>query len=380
MSRPTPLNILLLLLQGADSFRMHAALQPPSSALAGGADVRMQMAPAASTPAAAAAAVALLVRAAETRAEESHAVIEALVGLEKTMRAEAKADAKLSGATLDALDGAWRLCFTTGTVDTQKKIGKINYFPLKAVQTFDTTTEPMAITNGIYVGDVALVRFFGPFEFNEGTRKLTFDFDEISLLGLRIPLPKGGAAQIGAASGLGSKSNVARAKRELPAFFNWISAPALPASLTPPPLRPLHLRSCVHLGERGHRDGARRRRRACPLATRPGSAGEDEGVSVPSGALLALLWACLSAACLSAVCGTGGLTYCFFKKLNMAAVGQCPPRGAPWPVPPGQCQSQCCEWSSSRSQSRSLPSSLRGARRLAATAALAPTCSRSTPF
>jgi len=106
----------------------------------------------------------------------------------------------------------------------QKKIGKINYFPLKAVQTFDTTTEPMAITNGIYVGDVALVRFFGPFEFNEGTRKLTFDFDEISLLGLRIPLPKGGAAQIGAASGLGSKSNVARAKRELPAFFNWISA------------------------------------------------------------------------------------------------------------------------------------------------------------
>mmetsp|Transcript_11698 Transcript_11698/g.37366 ORF Transcript_11698/g.37366 Transcript_11698/m.37366 type:complete len:255 (-) Transcript_11698:50-814(-) len=222
LAGPTPLNLLrsLLMLQGADSFRMHAALQP----LAGGADVRMQMAPAASTPAAAAAAVALLVRAAETRAEESGAVIEALVGLEKTMRAEAKADAKLGGAMLDALDGAWRLCFTTGTVDTQKKIGKINYFPLKAIQTFDTTTEPMAITNGIYVGDIALVRFFGPFEFNKGTRKLTFDFDEISLLGLRIPLPKGGAAQIGAASGLGSKSNVARAKRELPAFFNWISA------------------------------------------------------------------------------------------------------------------------------------------------------------
>ena len=41
--------------------------------------------------------------------------------------------------------------FTTGTVETQSKLGrKINYFPLRATQTFDTRT--MAITNGIYLG------------------------------------------------------------------------------------------------------------------------------------------------------------------------------------------------------------------------------------
>jgi hypothetical protein len=78
--------------------------------------------PQSSTPAAAADAVALLMKAAETKAADSQAVINALVGLEKTMRAEAKLNAGLSYATLDALDGAWRLVFTTGTVDTQKKV------------------------------------------------------------------------------------------------------------------------------------------------------------------------------------------------------------------------------------------------------------------
>lgn len=75
-----------------------------------------------SIPASAAEAVAFLTKTAETKAEDSQAVINALVGLEKTMRAEAKLEAGLSSATLDALDGAWRLVFTTGTVDTQKKV------------------------------------------------------------------------------------------------------------------------------------------------------------------------------------------------------------------------------------------------------------------
>jgi hypothetical protein len=66
--------------------------------------------------------VALLTKTAETKAEDSQAVINALVGLEKTMRAEAKLDAGLSRATLEALDGAWRLVFTTGTADIQKKV------------------------------------------------------------------------------------------------------------------------------------------------------------------------------------------------------------------------------------------------------------------
>ena len=56
-------------------------------------------------------------------------------------------------------------------------------------------------------------------------RRLNFDFEQIALLGLRFNLPKGGAAKIGASTGLGAESNVVNAqKRELPAFFNWISA------------------------------------------------------------------------------------------------------------------------------------------------------------
>jgi len=78
--------------------------------------------PPTNTPAAAAEAVDFLTQAAETKAEDSQAVIDALVGLEKTMRAETKRDPRLSEATLAALDGAWRLVFTTGTVDTQKKV------------------------------------------------------------------------------------------------------------------------------------------------------------------------------------------------------------------------------------------------------------------
>jgi hypothetical protein len=83
----------------------------------------------------------------------------------------------------------------------------------------------MIITNGIYLGeDWTIVKFFGTFDFDFKKRKLEFDFDEISLLGLRIPLQAGQAAQIGASSGLGSESNVENAKRERQAFFNWISA------------------------------------------------------------------------------------------------------------------------------------------------------------
>lgn len=65
--------------------------------------------------------------------------------------------------TLENLDGAWRLIFTTGTIDTQKKLGrKINYFPIKAAQCFDTST--MKLTNGIFLGNIELIKFFGEFE------------------------------------------------------------------------------------------------------------------------------------------------------------------------------------------------------------------------
>ena len=73
---------------------------------------------------------------------------------EKEIRTAAKDDGgEISRATLENLDGAWRLVFTTGTIDTQNAVGKINYFPLRATQTFDTKATPMAITNGIFIGD-----------------------------------------------------------------------------------------------------------------------------------------------------------------------------------------------------------------------------------
>ena len=79
-----------------------------------------------------AAAKALLVRAAKTKEEDSGAVVDALLDLEKLMRAKAREDESVATDTVKNLDGAWRLVFTTGTIDTQKKSkGQINYFPLK---------------------------------------------------------------------------------------------------------------------------------------------------------------------------------------------------------------------------------------------------------
>ena len=132
----------------------------------------------------------------------------------------------LSRATLAQLDGSWRLVFTTGTIDTQKKVGKINYFPLRATQTFDTSTQPFTITNGIYIGTFGLLKFFGTFDWLEKQRKVEFDFDSIAVFGFKFDLPKGGAEELGAATGLGAKNNVQRAKSGKKAFFNWISADA----------------------------------------------------------------------------------------------------------------------------------------------------------
>ena len=112
-------------------------------------------------------ALALCRVAATSREADPDTVCEAMLTVEKSMRDTAKADGgELSRSTLQSLDGAWRLVFTTGTVEMQSKLGrKVDYFPLRATQTFDTRTN--AITNGIYVGSFALVRFFGTFEWRE---------------------------------------------------------------------------------------------------------------------------------------------------------------------------------------------------------------------
>lgn len=163
----------------------------------------------------------LLEKAVETKSEDPELVVDALTNLERLMREKCKAEPSHADEILENLCGEWRLIFTTGT----DKSKSVNYFPIKAVQSFDTKSDPMKIENGIYLGDFNLIKFMGDFEFDLIKRKVEFDFDQIIALGLKIDLPKGKAAELGAASGLGSKNNkdlIAKQKKK--PFFNWISA------------------------------------------------------------------------------------------------------------------------------------------------------------
>ena len=145
-----------------------------------------------------------LLRAATQKDVPQDQVLDALLKWEQSMKTAAKSQQDLAQNTLAQLDGEWRLIFTTGTVNTQKRIGKINYFPLKAVQTFDTAS--MKLTNGIYLGDLSIIKFFGPFEWDNKKRRLDFDFENVQLFGIRFNIPKG------------------QEGRNKSAFFNWISA------------------------------------------------------------------------------------------------------------------------------------------------------------
>ena len=116
-------------------------------------------------------AKAILNSAAETRTGDSDEVVNNLLELEQLMRKRQKLDDTTSLETKKFLNGSWRLVFTTGTIDTQKKIkGRINYFPIKSVQSFNTET--MKISNGIYLGSFAVLKFFGDFDWKEKPRKV----------------------------------------------------------------------------------------------------------------------------------------------------------------------------------------------------------------
>mgnify|MGYP003686071025 CR=1 FL=1 len=230
-------------------------------------------------------AVHTLRRAAVTRAVGPDAVVNALLCVERRMRDACKAEPARAAEQLRALDGAWRLVFTTGTLATQDRMrgnrarantaprraehapprpasphpaardapaplaprprrrgdcgdgdcadgdcaAEINYFPLAAVQQFDTASSPMRIVNGIYWDDEAqspLVRFSGAFDWLLPQRKVEFDFDRIALFGdhVAFDLPKGGASELGAASGLGSKGNAQLEKQGKKPFFLWAYA------------------------------------------------------------------------------------------------------------------------------------------------------------
>ncbi|KAL3801041.1 hypothetical protein HJC23_002334 [Cyclotella cryptica] len=172
-------------------------------------------------------AKAILSRAAETKLEDPDKVMSALESLEKHCKAKFKQDpATFSKDILDNISGEWRLIFTTGTKERQKKAGgRVNYFPLKAIQKFDAMSQPKVIENGIYAWDWPLVRFSGDWDFDERRRKLEFDFDLIEVLGLiKIKLGRKDVAKIGATTGLGSANNEKLADSGRRAFFDWISA------------------------------------------------------------------------------------------------------------------------------------------------------------
>lgn len=178
-------------------------------------------------------AKATLYNAAETKAEDSDKVIGALLDLEKLMRKKNKENEEQMMETLNYLSGdgggSWRLIFTTGTINTQERTGRINYFPIKATQSFNKEEDPWLIENGLYIGEFPLVKFKGDFTWmaspKSGVTKLEFDFTSINLLGfLDIKLKAGEAASLGAKSGLGSDNNVQLEKKGKRPFFNWISA------------------------------------------------------------------------------------------------------------------------------------------------------------
>jgi hypothetical protein len=172
--------------------------------------------------------------AANTKQVDSDQVYDALVTLEQLARQCNKIvedntnKNEYAQRVRDNLTGSWRLIFTTGTVKTQQNLlggQKINYFPIKAVQTFDTTTN--VITNAIYIGDFLVLQFLGTFTFDVRKCQVQFDFDTIQLFQgtFSIPLQRGQAAELGAKSGLGSESNLVNIQQKnRKAFFNWISA------------------------------------------------------------------------------------------------------------------------------------------------------------
>lgn len=187
--------------------------------------------------------VVLLQSAAVTKQVDPDQVYQSLITLEQLARQcnrlKDEPEYAYAQSVYDNLHGSWRLIFTTGTAKTQSQLlggAKINYFPIKAVQTFNITTttndgggddDDKVITNAIYIGDFVVLQFRGTFDFDIRKCQLTFDFDEISLFNhlITIPLPQGKAAELGAASGLGSASNVVNIQqKKKKAFFNWISA------------------------------------------------------------------------------------------------------------------------------------------------------------
>jgi hypothetical protein len=179
----------------------------------------------------------ILNRAAETKADDLDAVYQALVDLEQVSRLVGELERQGDGSTaassaagnctvaktalssnalVTQLNGSWRLVYTTGADQTQEKESRrINYHPLKVIQSFNTDSKTIA--DGIYLGNFCILKLSGLFDFDTATRRLEYDFNALRLLDV-FTIPLAGATRLAAAAS-GSES------KKLP-FFNWISADA----------------------------------------------------------------------------------------------------------------------------------------------------------
>mmetsp|Transcript_48543 Transcript_48543/g.140657 ORF Transcript_48543/g.140657 Transcript_48543/m.140657 type:complete len:293 (+) Transcript_48543:62-940(+) len=121
-----------------------------------------------------------LAESALTRSAPPEEVFEAIRLLEK-----AKDVAGDSGFA-SFLTGDWRLIYTTGTKKTEDEIGRVNYVPITAVQRFNM--QEKFIRNGVYLGPISL-EFEGSLRWIEDRRRLEFDFEDLKICGVSLPLP-----------------------------------------------------------------------------------------------------------------------------------------------------------------------------------------------
>lgn len=136
----------------------------------------------------------VLVEAARTRGVDPERVARAIGFLEKGSRKGKKGPEEKAAAAEELrrqIQGRWRLIFTTGTKGTQAAVGKINYFPVKAVQSFGVSSLPSSpstsssslstnYSNVIYLGSWPLVQVLGSFSCPEN-KKLEFKVESIKL-------------------------------------------------------------------------------------------------------------------------------------------------------------------------------------------------------
>mmetsp|Transcript_23602 Transcript_23602/g.30607 ORF Transcript_23602/g.30607 Transcript_23602/m.30607 type:complete len:240 (+) Transcript_23602:112-831(+) len=124
----------------------------------------------------------LLIQACETKDVEPDLVLDSIMFLEKEQRRRRRENPKSDGeesGDLQKVSGNWQLVFTTGDKKTEKNFGRINYFPVKAVQCFDASN--MQITNGIYIGDFSVLLFSGEFVWIDEKTRLEFDFNKVKV-------------------------------------------------------------------------------------------------------------------------------------------------------------------------------------------------------